>query len=472
MTLRKWINHRLVFVFTGITVIIGGMIYLFLEDNSAREAEHTQYVINQVRFRVSNVMTYLETNDFGNYSEEDLTKLSGESGVRLAVADTGGNIIYNTDNTGTKIDIRNAVHYDLYTARLDKGMIKIAFPIVDPSNIQIGNAIFTMPSSYILDNSRRKGQLPVLMALIVILVIIFGIFCLFRKRIFNRMLLPIQKLKENSEAILKGDYTRKAEYTAGDEIGEVYDVFDQMRVEVMALSVNRDNRDRAQKELITNISHDLRTPITSIKAYVEAIKAGVCKDEDTLSEYMDIIQANIDKMARLTEDLLLHALNELGQISVKPREQYSRNMLENIIKPLAYQVRSEGFDFIEPEIIPDVLIRADEHRIEQVISNLVSNACKHTGQGGTIKIKPEVVEHYLKITISDTGEGISPQDMPFIFHRYFQGQNSIGGLNSAKEGAGLGLSICKHIIEAHNGQISFRSKKGEGTDFYFTIPLL
>lgn len=185
-------------------------------------------------------------------------------------------------------------------------------------------------------------------------------------------------------------------------------------------------------------------------------------------EYVEVMHNNTDTMTRLTEDLLQHALKELGQISVTLTEQYSRDMLLRILQPIGHYVRTTGVTFIEPPDIPNVLIQVDANRLEQVISNLIANALKHTSAGDSIRVNIELTLGQLKITIADTGKGIIPQDMPFVFDRYFKGKlNS----NPKNEGSGLGLSICKHIIEAHHGSISFKSVQGQGTVFHCLIPL-
>ncbi|WP_053372630.1 sensor histidine kinase [Paenibacillus sp. FJAT-27812] len=245
-------------------------------------------------------------------------------------------------------------------------------------------------------------------------------------------------------------------------------MFDQMRLEIMFLSEQQAEHEKAQKELITNISHDLKTPLTTVKAYIDAILEGICPNMESVMGYVEIMQTNTDKMARLVEDLLLHALKELGQISIQLTEQYSQNVLSTIIKPISHYVRSTGVAFIEPPEIANVLIQVDANRLEQVISNLVANALKHTTAGDSIRMSVELEGGSLKLTIADTGKGILPQDMPFIFERYFKGQQST---KPHQEGNGLGLSICKHIIEAHKGSISFKSIKDQGTVFSFFIPI-
>lgn len=341
-----------------------------------------------------------------------------------------------------------------------------------PAGSQIGNAIFSIPQAMV--TVQKPMTVPIIWISILLLVsLILGLFLFWMKRKLNKRLLsPIHHLKLHAESILKGNYEEQIQYNRTDELGEVYAMFDLMRTEIKHMNELRIHQEQAQKELITNISHDIKTPITTIKAYIEAIEEGLCNDQETLMEYMGVMRTHTDKTARLVEDLLVHALQELGQISVETREMYSGPILETMLKPIEHVILTRGlvYDGTKSNHIPNVLIAIDPIRIEQVISNLVANALKHTAPGDTIRITTELKSEHLKVTIADSGQGIRVQDMPFVFQRYFRGQ-AIHADQRVQEGTGLGLSICQSIIEAHGGRISFTSKEGEGTTFRFYLPI-
>ena len=479
MYLNSWFKKWFTAFFICLAVVLGCGAALLLDSGKSKDEADPKYVINQVRLKVSGMMFFLERyHDDIEHNEairETLLTMSKASGVNLLLSQLDGSVFFNSspdDKPIQKIDLKTALHYDLYTSRVEKDTLKLAFPVVDEeTQLQTGNAIFTMPAG-IVDNG-QANEIPLFRVSVMIscIVILFMLLFFLRNKINRQMLQPIHKLKGYSEAILKGDYEQKAEYGTIDEIGDLYAVFDQMRMEIMFLSEQRAEQDKAQKELVTNISHDIKTPLTTIKAYIDAILDGVCPNMASVMDYVEVMQTNADKMAMLVEDLLLHALRELGQISVHLTEQYSQSMLQSIIKPLSHYVRSRGVAFIEPPDIPNVLIQADANRLEQVISNLIANALKHTAPGDTISLSVGIEQGWLQITIADTGKGILPQDMPFIFERYFKGQMHDSPAKPHREGTGLGLSICKHIIEAHKGMISFKSIKDQGTVFYFSIPL-
>ncbi|WP_162274320.1 sensor histidine kinase [Paenibacillus crassostreae] len=469
--IKKWYKIGIV----CLLIILGCGAGLLWDNYKSEREVDSHIVINQVRLKVSDMMLYLERYnqeiDDDPEIQDTLQTMSEEHEVSLLYAKLDGRIIFNSssNNTIRQVDLTTALHYDLYHARVEKDTYNIAFPVVDEvTHVQVGNAIFAIPARTIF--IERTHALP--LSLFIIMTSMLLIFCclifLLRKKIKRDIIHPIQHLKDYSEAILRGDYGQKASYKTMDEMGEVYTVFDQMRLEIMYLSLRRDEQEQAQKELISNISHEIKTPLTTLKAYIEAIREGVCSDMPAVMEYVEVMHNNTEKMTRLTEDLLLHALKELGQISVTLSEQYSRDMLIAILQPIAHYVRTTGVTFIEPQDIPNVLIHADANRLEQVISNLITNALKHTKAGDSIIMNITLERGQLKITIADTGEGILPQDMPFVFDRYFKGKlNS----NLRYEGSGLGLSICKHIIEAHQGSISFKSVQGQGTIFHCLIPL-
>jgi signal transduction histidine kinase len=478
MYLSSWMRRWFAVVFICAFIVIGCGTYMLLDNDRDRNDPDPKYVINQVRLKVSDIMSYLEMHhgeiEHNPANRENLQALSKNSDVEMLVTKLDGKVVYTSraDESVSIIDLKYSLHYDLYTSRVDKDIFKIAFPLIDEAaQTQVGNVIFTMPITTVTNvKEQNKQPFPIIMIAFSMATLVL-LFLGLRKKITNDTVEPIIGLKNYSEAILKGDYQQTAEYGRMDEIGEVYAMFDQMRMEIMDLSLRRDEQEKSQKELITNISHDIKTPLTIITAYMDAIRDGLCSDMEIVKEYVEVMKTNTDKMTRLVEDLLLHALKELGQISVNLTEQYSRSIFLSIIKPIAHHVRTTGITFIEPQHIPNVLIHVDSNRLEQVVSNLISNALKHTVAGDSISMSIDLELRDLKITILDNGAGILPQDMPFIFERYFKGQTNQSSESPNHKGTGLGLSICKYIIEAHNGSISFKSIKGEGTVFYFTIPL-
>lgn len=469
-SVRKWMLTVLICLLI-IAGCAGGLVWNY----DAEEKNDSHSVINRVRLQVSGILLYMGQyhNEISNNRSlhDTLLAMTLENKVKLIYTKLNGQVLFNstTDNSLPHINIETALHYDLYHAKVNKDTYRIAFPVVDEATkTQVGNAIFTIPVSAVFVETSRALPIFLFSIMMITLLLIGGLTILLCRKIRKDVIEPVHQLKDYSEAILKGDYEQPVSCKSMDEIGEVYAMFDQMRMEIMNHSLQRDAHLRAQKELISNISHEIKTPLTTLKAYLEAIREGVCTDMSSVMEYVEVMYKNTLKMTRLTEDLLLHALRELGQISVTLTEQYSKDVLSSILQPIGHYVRTTGVHYVEPQDIPNVLIHVDAHRLEQVISNLISNALKHTSTGDMISVNTALEEGYFKITIADTGRGILPGDMPFVFDRYFKGNMNA---KAKKEGTGLGLSICKYIIEAHHGTISFKSVQGQGTVFYCMIPV-
>lgn len=464
-------------VLLPLLLLAGSSVYLLAKDLSAGREPSPGHVMNQVRLAVNPLMLYLGQNHDRSGSEEvqaELKRLAAASKVDLAYARLDGAVAFrSSDSLLQGVDNANRdVQYDLYSAKQENGLFKIAFPVMDEiSQTQVGNAIYFLAKDRLAEPESSLRPALWMLVLAVSFLSIVSLLFYMRGNIHRRLLAPLVRLKRHAEEIRKGNYAETAAYPGAGEMGDLYAMFDGMRMELLHSSIQKNKQDQAQKELIATISHEIKTPITTIKAYADAILEDVCPDSETMLDYVGVMRAHIDRMARLTEDLLLHALRSLGRIAVEPREQYSREVLRRMLMPIGHYVRTSGLVYAEPEELPNVLIGIDAVRIEQVISNLVFNSIKNSSPGDTIRVDAGLESGKLKITVSDTGRGILPQDMPFVLERYYRGQAPAGSGTIAQTGTGIGLSICKTIVEAHGGSISFASKQGQGTSFSFTLPL-
>lgn len=485
MDIRRWIMKWVIALIVSVLLLFSSSAYLLIErsnrENSETHSSVTAKMMKQARLLVSDIMTYLEQHsDSIEEHSEELRLMSSEHHLNLLLVDLDGTVIFNNDSDHpvSQIDIKTTVRYDRYPSHNSSlEVIEFAVPVTDfITGQQTANAIFTVPQEQLKIPDDSTTTYIVSFVMILSLLTVCMLVILLSRKIRRQVASPLRQLKLHSETILKGNYEQRVEYIGGGEMGELYSMFDQMRMEIMELHQRRDAAEKAHKELISNISHDLKTPLATMRAYIEAIRDGVCPDMETLMEYIQVMHAQSHKMTGLIDDLFVHAIRELGQITVTLREQYSRALFKDILTPIGHFITTRGVIYEEPGYIPDVLIKVDAVRIEQVISNLVTNALKHTSVGDRISIHIEQLGESgreLRITVTDTGEGIHPKDMPFVFERYYQGQTNPSSNSSSQRtmGSGLGLSICKTIVEAHGGIISFHSGKEQGTTFYFTIPV-
>ncbi|NGZ75786.1 HAMP domain-containing sensor histidine kinase [Saccharibacillus alkalitolerans] len=432
-------------------------------------------VVNRARVLTSPILEELERLQPGApyaAAPSEIDRLSREANASLVYVGTDGKVRFDTSGAlppGSLFDLKHGLHYDLHASRANPGRYAIAFPVVSDSGAVSGHALFTLRAEDVLPPEDRLPFVltsALFLCLTAVSLLLLAYLRMFKVRVFR----PLEELRFHTEQILKGDAGQSIEHGRVDEVGSLYASFDRMRLEIRHLNDRRDRQEQAQRELVSGISHDLKTPLATMRAYMEAILAGLCPSMEKVTEYISVMNRHADKMTRLIDDLLLHALKELGQISVEPRERYSREVFGPMLQTAAHRIETSGRIFAGPSEPPNLLIRADAFRLEQVVFNLLANALKHTRSGDTVGLSFEEIPGYLRISLSDTGSGIRPEDMPFVFERYYKGNTEdIDG--APNPGSGLGLAICKQIVEAHGGSIAFRSLPGRETVFHFTVPL-
>lgn len=228
--------------------------------------------------------------------------------------------------------------------------------------------------------------------------------------------------------------------------------------------------DKLRSDFIANVSHELRTPIAMLQGYSEAIIDGVVESEEERNEMIKIIYDESQRMGRLVADLLDLARMESGHTTLVKETVPINPVFERITQKFS-QVAKENHIHLgfHTEMPDDAVITLDEDRIEQVLTNLIDNAIRHTPQDGSVTVSLSQELSYLKVQVADTGEGISKEDLPFVFERFYKADKA--RTRHKKGGTGLGLAIAKNIVEAHHGNIRVESELGKGTTFTFYLPL-
>ena len=221
-----------------------------------------------------------------------------------------------------------------------------------------------------------------------------------------------------------------------------------------------------RQDFVSNISHELRTPIASVKALAETLNEGAIEDPSVAKDFLSRINAEADKLAQMVQELGELSRIESGEAPLQKRRINIADAIGHAVDRLRAQADRAGLnlDFVIPTTLPEVL--ADEARVEQVLVNIIHNAIKFTPSGGRISISAKAKDNDILVSVADTGIGISPDDLPRIFERFYKADKSRSG-----GGTGLGLAIAKHIVEAHGGRIWAESTEGRGSIFNFTLPL-
>ena len=226
--------------------------------------------------------------------------------------------------------------------------------------------------------------------------------------------------------------------------------------------------DILRRDLIAWVGHDLRTPLTSIRAILEALADGLVEDPETVQRYLKTAQKDIRDLSLLINDLFEMSQMDAGGMHLDCQENSISDLISDTIESFTELSQRQGI-VLRGKVEPGLdLIRMDTQRIGRVLSNLISNALRHTASGGQVLISAEWCSNgSCEVIVEDSGEGIQPEDLPYVFDQFYRGEKS---RNRSTGGAGLGLAIAKGIVEAHGGSIRVESEAGKGAKFSFTLP--
>jgi len=255
----------------------------------------------------------------------------------------------------------------------------------------------------------------------------------------------------------QGDLSQRVESKDKREMGELAQAFDTM-------AENLERTEQSRKNMVADIAHELRTPLSNIKGYLEAVSDGVIKpDTDTIGK----LDEEATLLARLVEDLQELSLAEAGTLKLVCNPENIAGLVNQTVAIVQAKALAKGLSLSAklPDKLP--LVNIDAHRISQVLRNLLENAITHSAAGGTITVDVRAQDNRtIEVSVTDTGQGIPPEELPLIFERFYRS----GGVRKV-EGVGLGLYITKMLVEAHGGRVCVDSEVGKGTTFYFTLPL-
>lgn len=274
----------------------------------------------------------------------------------------------------------------------------------------------------------------------------------------RRILRPIEALTSAVREMEGGNFRQQVTVSSKDEIGELARAFNSMADNLVRVEQLRQN-------MVNDVAHELRTPLTNIRCQIESVQDGLVSPTP---DVIDSLHEEAMLLNRLIDDLQDMALAEAGQLALKTERVSVGDEVRSAINSLKTRI-DEGKLEIKtkiPKDCPDVL--ADSKRFGQILRNLLNNAVTHLPAGGTIKIKAAPINSQVEIMIEDTGCGISPDELPFVFERFYRADES---RSRATGGAGLGLAIVKQIVEAHGGEARIESQVNKGTKIFFTLPV-
>ena len=278
----------------------------------------------------------------------------------------------------------------------------------------------------------------------------------------GRVLAPARTLSVAAQRLGQGDLSQRVPASGRDEIGQLSRTFNSMAEDLEKAEVQR-------RSLMADVAHELRTPLSNIQGYLEAVRDGLLQPD---TGTIDTIYQQVLHLTRLVEDLRLLALAEAGALSLNWEHDSLEEVLRRSVE--SFRPRAEAKNVaLSLQVQPQFpLVQMDRTRIAQVVANLVENAIFHTPEGGAVTIGAEVTgpdnAPIARVVVADTGEGLPPEDRPQVFERFYRVDPS---RSRATGGVGLGLTIAKQLVEAHGGIIGVESTPGEGSKFFFELPL-
>ena len=316
-------------------------------------------------------------------------------------------------------------------------------------------------------NTLISRQLLVDMFVAIVLILIFTSLML-TWWIHRGVFTPVNELNVAMRKIKEGNFEYCLQTDARGEIGDLYRNYEDMRLRLKESTEENRESEKQNRELVSNISHDLKTPITAIKGYVEGIMDGVAVTPEKMDKYIKTIYNKANDMDRLIDELTFYSkidTNKIPYVFTKlDIGSYFADCVEELTMELeAKNITLNYYNYVEP----GTTIIADTEQLKRVVNNIVGNSVKYLDKRrGLLIIRLKDVGDFVQVEIEDNGKGIAQKDLPSIFDRFYRADSS---RNSAQGGSGIGLSIVKKIVEDHGGKIWATSKEGIGTVMHFVL---
>ncbi|HYF61727.1 MAG TPA: ATP-binding protein [Herpetosiphonaceae bacterium] len=306
-------------------------------------------------------------------------------------------------------------------------------------------------------------DLPLLLLVLVFTLVLTVGFSISVSRIIVDRL---QAVSTGADRLARGDLSARLNVPGRDEVAALAHDFNRMADALSAAADRQRELEHARRELVAAVSHDLRTPLTAVRAMVEALADGVVSDPATRDRYLKSAQAQLENLSTLVDDLFEIAQLDAGVLRIELERASLHDLVSDTLSNLRPHAERQGVRLVG-EVEPGAdLVLMNPPKLQRVLHNLISNALRHTPADGTITLRATAAGDEVEVTVADNGEGISPDDLPHVFERTYRGEKS---RSRDYGGAGLGLAIVRGLIEAHGGRIWVESQPNAGATFGFTL---
>lgn len=400
--------------------------------------------------------------DFQNYISQRFKEINAELLVRKE-----HRILFSTREF-------NAVDIEKYLSGQNESFL--------PKPVRLNNEMYIVKRIPVVFSNRQKGDVVLLaavgeqgLAAGTYFLILAGVFmvsfiatiAVLTYVVSKSIITHLKKLQDGAEAIKQGNLDYEITGCSNDELGELCMVYEQMRIKLKESINDQIKYDENRKELFSNISHDLKTPITSIKGYVEGILDGIADSPEKVQKYLETIHSKACQVDSMIDDLFMYSKLDLKKIPFNFERTDIQRFITDCASELSIELEKDGIEVeLSNELENPVGVLLDRERLKRVILNIIDNAKKYMdNEQGEIHLILRETNKTVVLEIRDNGPGIDEKDIPYIFDRFYRADSA----RSEKSGSGLGLAIAKQIIVGHGGKIWARSKKGEGTSITFSL---
>nr|WP_155669436.1 HAMP domain-containing sensor histidine kinase [Ornithinibacillus caprae] len=339
----------------------------------------------------------------------------------------------------------------------------IAFFVIE---IMLGYVLFILFEGDLMEDRMGLFLSIRFIGLLTVLIITNGLLTYF---VAKSIIQPVKRLQQAAKEISNGNLEFTIESSSRDELGQLSETFELMRKRLKESEELQTRYAENRKELIASISHDLKTPMTSIKGYIEGIRDGIANTPEKMERYIETIYAKTNDMDQLIDELFLYSKLDLNQVHYHFEHIDLWSYLSDFIEELAFDLEENDCNvslFVNNQ--DTFIVQADREQLKRVLLNIIQNSLKYMDKDEKeIRVILTANADQVTVTIKDNGIGISEEAIPFIFERFYRTDTS---RNTATGGSGLGLAIVRRIIEQHEGEIWAESKQGIGTSISFTLP--
>lgn len=460
---QRWLFNSLGLILAILIVIELAMAFIVQD-----------YYYSGIRWQLGNIMTTTQES-FSRYANQSQSEFASRSinavenfslkeQVELQVFDQNGDFILSS--AGFTPELTERPDYDMALSVKSGQRIGVAsYHLSSGENVMAYTYILTNAEEMtgavrlVVSLSGADRQIFIIVSVLLVIGIAVILFVIMSGSYFiNSIVIPVKEIGVTARKIALGDFDARLEKKYNDEIGDLCDTINYMAGEL-------GTTEKMKNDFISSVSHELRTPLTAIKGWGETLMAlDPVKDREMMEKGMDVIIGESERLSGIVEELLDFSRLQSGRLTMKMEKIDILAELGEAVFMFQERSKRENIELVyyEPELLPAVM--GDRNRLKQVFVNILDNAFKYSDAGGRVRVEAEEGDGEIRVVISDTGCGISAEDLSKVKEKFYKA-------NHTRRGSGIGLAVADEIIRMHGGSLELRSVESSGTDVIITLPV-